>query len=513
MIGVSLALVSLVPLLRRIGVPERVAFTACGLTVVVLLLLPWRVWESVFGELRMDFSIWITAGLMIVVGTVWVIVYNADLFVGLASRTFGRIRALAPILKMSLAYPLTSRFRTGATLAMFTLIVFTLVTGAASTSSFVQAAGDVDEFGGGFDVTAGTSGSAPIGDASAAIRTTPGIRAEDFQVVASQSVIGIEATQEGTGREPAEYIARGLDGAFLEQTTFGLGAVATGYESAEEVWEAMRSETGLAVVDQWIVPRRDNFGFNAEPADFEVTGFLYEDERFEPFGITIQDPQTGNSLDVTVIGVLEDTVPTEMAGISTSQETLEAAFPGRVEPTIHYFTVAPGVNPDAAAANLESAFLANGLEASSVQESVDEAKEVSLTFNRVIQGFIGLGLIVGVAALGVISARSVVERRQHIGVMRAIGFRRGMVQATFLLEATSLAVSSIVIGTILGLILAFNIVDDQRQQPSWSNLELVVPWGNLLLIFGIVYLVAIFATLAPAVRASRVRPAEALRYQ
>jgi ABC-type lipoprotein release transport system permease subunit len=97
--------------------------------------------------------------------------------------------------------------------------------------------------------------------------------------------------------------------------------------------------------------------------------------------------------------------------------------------------------------------------------------------------------------------------------MRAIGFRRGMVQATFLLEATSLAVSSIVIGTILGLILAFNIVDDQRQQPSWSNLELVVPWGNLLLIFGIVYLVAIFATLAPAVRASRVRPAEALRYQ
>jgi putative ABC transport system permease protein len=41
-----------------------------------------------------------------------------------------------------------------------------------------------------------------------------------------------------------------------------------------------------------------------------------------------------------------------------------------------------------------------------------------------------LGLIVGVAALGVISARSVVERRQQIGVLRAVGFRRGMVQAT-----------------------------------------------------------------------------------
>ena len=41
----------------------------------------------------------------------------------------------------------------------------------------------------------------------------------------------------------------------------------------------------------------------------------------------------------------------------------------------------------------------------------------------------GLGLVVGVAALGVISARSVVERRQQIGVLRAIGFRRRMVQA------------------------------------------------------------------------------------
>jgi len=118
-----------------------------------------------------------------------------------------------------------------------------------------------------------------------------------------------------------------------------------------------------------------------------------------------------------------------------------------------------------------------------------------------------------VAALGVISARSVVERRQQIGVMRAIGFRRGMVQASFLLESSFVALTSIVVGTVLGLVLAWNIIDDTRRQPSWENLTLVVPWLNLAVIFLLVYAVAMVATIAPARRAARVRPAEALRYE
>ena len=125
----------------------------------------------------------------------------------------------------------------------------------------------------------------------------------------------------------------------------------------------------------------------------------------------------------------------------------------------------------------------------------------------------GLGLLVGVAALGVISARAVVERRQQIGVMRAIGFRTRMVQAAFLLESSFIALTSIVVGTALGLLLAWNIIRDTRSQPSWENLELVVPWLNLGVIFLVVYAVALAATLAPALRASRIRPAEALRYQ
>jgi putative ABC transport system permease protein len=214
-----------------------------------------------------------------------------------------------------------------------------------------------------------------------------------------------------------------------------------------------------------------------------------------------------------VIGILKDGAPLEMVGISTSQATYERAFPGRFHPTIHYFALAPGVDAAATATRLESAFLPNGMQAESIKQVVEDAVAANQTFNRLIQGFMGLGLIVGVAALGVISARAVVERRQQIGVLRAIGFRRGMVQAVFLIESSFIALTSIVAGTLLGLVLASNIVRDSSKQASWENLHLVVPWLNLGLVFLVVYAVALAATFAPALRASRIRPAEALRYQ
>jgi putative ABC transport system permease protein len=510
MLGVSLVLLGVIPLLQVVGVPERLAYTASGSAIVVTLMLPWNLWDAVFGTLAMDFSTWIIAGLMIIVGAVLVMVHNAAALLGLVMTVFGRIRGLTPVLRMSMAYPLAARFRTGTTLAMFTLVVFTLVTGTASNGSFVHAI-DVEDYGGGFQVRAGTTSSAPIDDMAAALRRTPAVDARDFTAVGSQSVLAVEAKQVDTGRPFETYLVRGLDSAFLEQTTFGLGDIARGYDSERAVWDALRRKPGLAVVDSMIVPRRDNWNFGVLP-DFQLSGFYFE-EGFDPIPVDVLDEQTGRRVRLTVIGILKDTAPVEMVGISTSEKTLVDAFPGRIEPTVHYFGVAPGVDPEDAAAELEAAFLASGLEAESIQQVVDDAVAASLTFNRLIQGFMGLGLLVGVAALGVISARAVVERRQQIGVMRAIGFRTRMVQAAFLLESSFIALTSILVGTALGLLLAWNIIRDTRSQPSWENLELVVPWLNLGVIFLVVYAVALAATLAPAVRASRIRPAEALRYQ
>jgi putative ABC transport system permease protein len=417
-----------------------------------------------------------------------------------------------PVARIAITYPLRARFRTGATLAMFTLVVFTLVTGTAAPSSFDTAINDVDQFGGGFQVRAGTSAGAPIDNLRLALRRAPGIDPADFTAVGSQSVLSVKARQLGTGRRAESYVARGLDRSFLEHTTFGLGAIASGYGSADEVWRALATRPGLAVVDSSVAPRRDHWGFAILP-DFQLSGFYLEEGVFDPIPISVRDPQTGRRLRLTVIGVLKDTAPLEMAGISSSQATYQRAFPGRFRPTIHYFSLAPGVDAEETATKLESAFLPNGMQAESIEKVLSNMMAANRTINRLIQGFMGLGLIVGVAALGVISARAVVERRQQIGVLRAIGFRRGMVQAVFVIESSFIALTSIVVGTLLGLVLAENIVRDTKTQPSWENMTLVVPWGTFGIIFLVVYVVAVAATLAPAVRASRIRPAEALRYQ
>jgi putative ABC transport system permease protein len=349
----------------------------------------------------------------------------------------------------------------------------------------------------------------------ATIRRAPGLDPEQFTVVSEQSLVGAQARQVGRyeAKSFEDYGLRGLDDAFLRNTTFGFAAKARGYDSAREIWDAVAEQPRLAVVDAIVAPRRDNWSVGAVLPDFKLQGFVIEDGVFDPIPVATRDPQTGKSVTVTVIGILEESAPEAMYGLSTSQRTLAAAYGHRVRPTAYYYALAPGVDARAAAPKLEAAFVANGLEADAIEQVVDDAIGIQLTFNRLVEGFMGLGLIVGIAALGVISARAVVERRQQIGILRALGFRRRMIQLSFLIEASFIAVSAIFVGTGLGLICSKNVIDDVASQASWQDLTLAVPWLHLALIFGAVYAAALLATLAPAVRASRIYPAEALRYE
>ena len=135
----------------------------------------------------------------------------------------------------------------------------------------------------------------------------------------------------------------------------------------------------------------------------------------------------------------------------------------------------------------------------------------SFTINTLLQGFMSLGLVIGIAALGVISTRAVVERRHEIGILRAIGFRRSSVQAAFLLESSIVALLGILIGTVLALASSYQVLDSLKD--TIEGLEFQMPWVEMGIIAGVSWVASMLMTIIPAWQASKIYPAEALRYE
>ena len=180
-----------------------------------------------------------------------------------------------------------------------------------------------------------------------------------------------------------------------------------------------------------------------------------------------------------------------------------------VAPRSYMFRLNEGVDAEATAKTMEAAFLEHGLQTKVIAEEMRDEAGIEKMFNLLLQGFMGLGLVVGIAALGVIAARSVVERRQQIGMLRAIGFQKGMVQLSFLLEPSFVALLGIALGIALGAMLSYNLIEEIGKDVE--GLEYRVPWLNVGAVVVIAYLASLLTTFLPARQASNVYPAEALR--
>ncbi|MCK4963953.1 MAG: FtsX-like permease family protein, partial [Dehalococcoidia bacterium] len=136
---------------------------------------------------------------------------------------------------------------------------------------------------------------------------------------------------------------------------------------------------------------------------------------------------------------------------------------------------------------------------------------INLMMNNLLQGFMGLGLVVGIAALGVIAARSVVERRRQIGVLRALGFQKGMVQLSFLLESSFIALLGIALGVALGAGISVQIIDQMGE--FFEGMKFQIPWVNIVVVVVIAYGASLLTTYLPARQAAKIYPAEALRFE
>src|SRR5918995_6004740 len=433
MLGLSLIIVGTALLARVLRVPERITFTVAGMLLLGLWLLPVSFAPSGMTE---GIDLFFISGVMIVLAGVWVIIYNSDLLLGTVVALFGWLRGMSPVLRAAVSYPMQSRFRTGMTLAMFSLVVFTIVTMSFITAAFGSIFENTDRLSGGFDVRADAGHSAPIPDMDEALRGAKGIDESDYTAVGTITGLSVDAKQKGTDRKPRGLFLQGVDGDYSKNVGYGFKSTVPEYDTADEVWSALRTEKDTAVISSDLAPNRSDFDIGEGQPAIKLSGFYGEDPTLpDDLYIQVEDPQSGQTRSLRVIGVLEDTA-FFAPGVMSSRATVDSLVGAPLPAQSYQFRLKDGVDSGAAAKDLEKAFAQNGLQAVAIKQEIEDGSAAQGLFNNLLMGFMGLGLLVGIAALGVIAARSVVERRQQIGMLRALGFQRGQVRLAFLIESS-----------------------------------------------------------------------------
>ena len=483
----------------------RAALTIASAFNLVWILVPVGLLNQQTDNVSIAF---VMTGIILVGSAILIAVFNVSEALRSLLRRANRGRG-RPVLSTAVSYPAEKRFRTGMTVAMFALILFmvtliSMVQGlqASSLDTFVR------QQSGGYDVIAYTTSYGEIPNFRQILRENftdlDGTLLGGENGVSSASVLPAKVETAG-GNRSYDYTLWGIDNFLIRSNGYGFTSFLPSFVNEStgrsesltdrtQVWLSLRYNHTLAIVD------RTAAGPNQFVPDSSRLRVVPGD-RIRAFDAM------GRSVNLTIVGVLEQALQFT-SGVFVDQDVVRAVFPAQERYTAYFFQMAPTADVGAFRANLERVFFAYGLQTIDIREEIGRAFDASQQVLTLMEAYLGIGLLVGIAGLAVITLRAVVERRTQIGALRAIGFTRRMVLFVFLLEIALIAVLGVGIGVGLGIVFAYKI---------WAVyfadiIVFRIPWDHLLLIVGIASVAAVASTAQPAVRASRIPPAEALRY-
>jgi putative ABC transport system permease protein len=397
---------------------------------------------------------------------------------------FRRVAARRLALRLGLAYPLARRFRTGLTLGMFSLVIFTMVFIAELSVIFSnQVATATRQAGGGFDILATASDANP--PTARALEGITGV-ADATTLVHSETLF-----QPRGAPAPEPWFASGVE----------RGLVVGGPPSLEERLPSLRSDRAA-----WERLLDDPTSMIIDPFFLQGGGGIPEALVRLGDEVRMVDPVTGAAETRRVIGVASSGVA--FSGAFMARRSLEAVLGERAAASRFYIDVDDPAEASSVASRIQGRFIAAGVEARSFRSLVEDDNTLSLQFLRLMQGYLALGLLVGIAGLGVVMVRAVRERRRQVGVLRSLGFLPSQVRRAFLLESGFVAIEGIAVGTVLALVTASQLV---ANGDFGEGLSFAIPWLQLAVICGAAAGASVVATAWPAQQASRIAPAVALR--
>jgi putative ABC transport system permease protein len=520
--GASLVLIGAAGVARALGRPERLVFTTASIAVLVLwVLVAGDNLHAVTGTLNAGLETFFVGGVLMVTAATFAVVYNAELLLG-SIRSIGVVfPRVLPAVRTSIAYPLANKLRTGMTIAMLSLVVFALVMISTMNLNFRKLFLSADSRGG-FDIqvsalpTNAFSSDAngnrlgPLGEAlDRGFYDTREIAAISQVFVANpRTTVLTELGPNFTPLGSNAFRVLGADDIFLDQNTIGLQARAEGYATDRDVWDAVKKDANNAIVDGSVVPGI-NYA-NLTESRFTLKDYKSGTRTFTPFAMLVNDTSTKKQKTLRIIGIMNRGPSETYAGMWVNTEAAGKAFPTLF--SRYYIKLAPGADAIEEANRIETTLAQYGVSATSIQQKVEEQQALSSAFFYLVQGFMALGLTVGLAALGVIAFRTVVERRQQIGLMRAIGFSRTNIALSFMLESAFVALLGIVNGIWLALLLASRLLASEQFSTAGFT-TFYIPWLQIALFAVLVFVASVLTTVIPSRQASGIPIAEALRYE
>jgi putative ABC transport system permease protein len=460
LLGGILLLIGLTALVGRF-LKSRVTATLGGAATVAFGLYAYVYLPDFDREIDVGFSVATTSAIVITVAAVILIAANLTIFEGLAGLFGPRTRA---VIRTATAYPVGYRFRTAMSMAMFALVLYMV---AAFAVWGGLGGGDFEQQSGGFQVLARSA--FPAGNLS-----TEG----------SAEVVGMFSTQYTGGYKVANsmevtfpVLLFGIDSKMASANRFEFTEKAEGLTDAQ-IWEQLGSRNDVVVLDLATNPGSAEIGESLEirtdkgPRQFKVIGFL--NESF-------------------------------LQGLFISKGAFSELYPNRSVDSAWLVRAKPDVSPAELSGQIEAAY--PGVDARSTREIFDADAEGQRTFVGIFQVLLKLGVVIGISGLAIGSIRTILERRQSVGIMRALGFRRPMVGASLLIEALLIATLGCAIGVATGLVGTYFLIDEQV-----PNLRFSADWPQITGTLLIVYAATLAFTALPAWRAASLNPAEAVRY-
>lgn len=489
-LGVSITLLG-VALLARWGVSTLPSWMArLAVSVGAGLQLAWWVggWDLLgFGRwpgAEPNVGAYALRGVASVAALVWLVAANLPLVLAAVTLLLRPLRPAAPALRLVVAYPAVRPWRTALALLMIALVIFTMTLALVLLNVALVAYADPGKALPGYDIRGEPTQPGALPDIRASLATAVAIKESDFAAVGTLFAIPAESLSLAEPVAAWRHTTLSLvDPEFVRDLSLPLVAWSPTYPTAAAAWRAIADQPRAA-----LVVARD-----------PVTA-----TSFAPHAVWVREPSGSPPVKLEVIGQLDPAV-----GIAPGIVALRSAF-ASVTPEAHryFFRVTPGVRVDDAALGLTLSFSDTGLRFQIVGQEAARAAAVRALLTSLLQVFLGLGLIAGLAALGLLGVMAVVERRSHIGVLRAIGFPRWLVMFVFLIESSVTAALGIFLGGLAGLLVAAEVTEAlARGRPE---IQFVVPWSDLGMIAALAGGAALLMALLPAQQAAAVRPAEAL---